>query len=204
MRQNLRSTLQKQINKELAISKWIVVILACVLLLSFAACGEEQRLVSVESKNEKVTESQDSQVHGSDIVEIDTEEPPFGFSAYGIVLIPGHVFDASLLPEANSVYAVPNCALDTMDNLYAYDDFELTAYSDGGHEIICSIWLSNPNLATDEGLTFGDGIDRVTQIYGSDREETDTSIVYTRGDTQLSLLMQDGIVVDIQYLWLNK
>ena len=63
----------------------------------------------------------------------------------------GSQFDPSVLPEANSVYQVPSCAIEGTDNVYSYPVLELTAYNDGTGEVIYSIYLTDANTPTARG-----------------------------------------------------
>lgn len=189
--------------------KLIAILLATLMLLSLTACGEGETNPQTEPDQPQPTDTQPAASDPATDTQPSEETQPlevagFGFTYEGVLLTPGQVFDASALPEANSLYTVPSCAIEGMDNVYCYDGFEVTAFNDGTQEIIYSIWLSDPNLTTDEGLTFGDDIAKLTELYGGERTENGTALVYTRGDTQLSLILQDGTVIDIQYLWIAE
>lgn len=189
--------------------KLIAILLSSLMLLSLTACGEGESNTQTDPVQTQPTDSQSVENETTEQTEPSEETTPvevtgFGLTYLGVLLTPGQVFDAAALPEANSVYTVPSCAIEGMDNVYCYDGIEVTAFNDGTQEIIYSIWLSDPNLTTDEGLTFGDDTAKLTELYGEDRMENGTALVYTRGDTQLSLIMQDGTVIDIQYLWIAE
>ncbi len=123
----------------------------------------------------------------------------YTFLTGGVELVPGAVFDPAALPEAQSVYQVPSCAIEGTDNLYNYGSFELTAFDDGTNELIYSILLTDPNAATPEGLALGDSKNTVTEIYGENFTEEGTSRVYSGDKEQLILIFQEDRVASIEY-----
>ena len=114
-------------------------------------------------------------------------------------LVPGAVFDPSVLPEPASIYQVPSCAIVGTDNVYNYETFELTAFDDGEKEVIYSILLLDPNITTQEGLALGDDAAKVTQLYGSDYVQEGTAWIYPAETSMLGLIIQADHVVSIEY-----
>ena len=127
------------------------------------------------------------------------EEGAFSFLYEGVTLTPGEVFDQSVLGKYSKVSEVPSCAFDGNDKVYNYEMFELTAYIDEKEERIYSIYFIDPNLPTTEGLRKGDTVDDMKSLYGEDYEMVGTSYDYTRGDTVLSIITQNDVVVSIEY-----
>lgn len=117
----------------------------------------------------------------------------------GVELIPGAAFDAAQLPEAESVYEVPSCAIEGTDNVYNYGAFEVTAFEDSAGEMIYSIYILDADLATPEGLALGDSLSRVTEIYGEGYEVNGSEYFYVSDGTILSLIVQNDIVISIEY-----
>lgn len=168
----------------------ICVILTLVLLLSLAACGGAQ-----------TPPAQDTPAP-SDTTPVEEEKKPeeaFFFISEDVKLIPGAAFDPSVLPEANDMFEVPSCAIEGTDNVYSYDAFELTAYNDGTGEVIYSIYLLDPNVTTQEGLYLGDDLATVESIYGTDYAENDGELVYTKGATELRIILEEDLVASIEY-----
>ena len=58
----------------------------------------------------------------------DARDGKVDFAYEGVALVPGAAFDPSVLPEADSVFTVPSCAIEGTDNVYSYPVLELTAY----------------------------------------------------------------------------
>lgn len=127
------------------------------------------------------------------------EKGAFSFLYEGVTLIPGEAFDQSVLGGYAGVSEVPSCAFDGNDRVYNYEKFELTAYIEENGERIYSIYFIDPNLPTTEGLCLGDSVDDMKAFYGEDCETNGTSCNYTRGNTVLSIIIQNDIVVGIEY-----
>ena len=171
--------------------KLIYILLSLVLLLSLAACG------GAETPPAKVDTPAPS-----DTTPVETEKKPeeaFFFLTEGVKLIPGAAFDPSLLPDANDVFQVPSCAIEGTDDVYSYDAFELTAYNDGTGPVIYSIYLLDPNITTEEGLYLGDDRATVESIYGTDYADNDGELVYTKGATELRIILEEDLAASIEY-----
>ena len=181
--------------------KAFVCLLAMLLLVSLAACGETvdtpQITVGTQPPQESDV-SQDTTAPQETTAPSQTAEA-FAFVYEEVVLCPGEAFVASELPEAASVYQVPSCALEGTDNVYNYAAFEVTAFDDGKSEYIYSVYFLDPNLKTPEGLALGDTAAKAQELYGKDYETQETALVYTRGNTQLILIVQQDSIVSIEY-----
>ena len=177
--------------------KYIAILLALVMVLSLCACGAEESdadLVITRAAQDE----QEETVAGEEAVSVNAGGS-YAFTAKDVKLVPGDDFDPAVLGEASSVFQVPSCAIEGTDNVYNYDTFEITAFDDGGGEVIYSILIIDPELTTQEGLALGDDIQKVESLYGTSFAEEGTSRIYTRGETQLILIMQNEAVVSIEY-----
>ena len=176
--------------------KLVCILLTLVLLLSLAACGGES--------NEAPPAANTNTPAPSDSTPAEDQKKPedvfhFIWLDEGVKLIPGNPFDPSVLPEANDLFEVPSCAIEGTDNVYSYDAFELTAYNDGNGEVIYSIYLLDPNVTTAEGLYLGDDRATVEKLYGTDYTDNDGELVYTKGSTELRIILEDDLVSSIEY-----
>ncbi|MCD8375982.1 MAG: hypothetical protein LUD69_03485 [Oscillospiraceae bacterium] len=193
----------------MTMKKVLIFLLTVLLLLGLTACGSGEeadlsnQVITRTDKEESSagTDSETEETEDSDVeTSADAAADAFSFEIDGVTLTPGAALDLTVLPDASSVYTVESCAVEGTDNVYTYDAFEVTAYDDGSGEVIYSIYLTDPNITTAEGLALGDDLNRVTELYGSDYAENDTAVVYTKGDTQLSIILQDEVVISIEYL----
>ena len=181
--------------------KLIAMLLAALLIFSLAACGAEEEPnadLGITRAPEAATEAPEEAVEQTEAPE-EKEEGPFVFAYEGVKLIPGMAFDSSILPKADSVSQVPSCALEGTDNVYNYITFEITAFDDGYGEDIYSIYLMDPTVSTPEGLAIGDDEAKIVELYGEDFVQEGTSYVYTRENTVLSIIVQTGAVISIEY-----
>ena len=116
-------------------------------------------------------------------------------------LTPGQAFDAAALPEANSVYQVPSCAIEGTDNVYNYGTIEVTAFDDGNGEVIYSVYIMDANTPTNEGLYIGDTLDHIVAAYGEDYTREGNQITYQKGDTLLIIILGGEYVQSIDFRW---
>lgn len=183
--------------------KFIAMLLALMMVLCLTACGGEEpagdqqiTLGADVTEATKGADATEAPVQSGEIVPVGAA---FCFNWEGVDIIPGAAFDATLLPEAASVYEVPSCALVGTDNVYNYELFEVTAFDEGNGEFVYSIYFIDPNLMTSEGLALGDGLDKVVELYGESYEDMDGELVYTASNTQLRLILENDVVVSIEY-----
>ena len=176
--------------------KIIALLMAVLVMVALAACGPQQS--ASDPTTEPTAQKPVDDETGPTVTQGAAEEC-FSFTYEDVELIPGADFDPAVLPEADSVFEVPSCAIEGTDNVYSYPPFELTAYNDGTGEVIYSIYLLDADTCTDEGLYVGDDLDRVTELYGTDYAENDTELTFTKGATTLNLLMDGETVISIEY-----
>lgn len=195
--------------------KIVAMLLALAMLLCFTACtGEEKPQETTQPKQTEEANQTEAPTVEADVPETtaapeQTQAPVenvkgFCLTFNGVELTPGTTYDAAALPEPGSVYQVPSCAIEGTDNVYSFDAVEITAFNDGTQEIIYAVAIIDPNVTTDEGLYLGDDMARVIELYGEDYEENGTAVVYTRGNTRLTIIVQGGFVVDIEFSWITE
>lgn len=190
------------------------VLFLCGIVAVFAACGQKATPVGnlaqdinigagksgnaeKEGNNEDGMAEKEPEV--SDQGKSKKEEGAFSFLYNGVTLIPGEIFDRSVLGKYKEVSEVPNCALGGSDKVYNYKMFELTAYIEEDVERIDSIYFIDSNLPTTEGLRLGDTVDDMKSLYGENYVAEETAYTYTRGETLLIIITKNDIVVSIEY-----
>ena len=129
------------------------------------------------------------------------DEDVFSFTYQGVTLVPGNAFDSAALPEAESVYQVPSCAIEGTDNVYSYGDIEVTAFNDGSGEVIYSVYIVDANTPTAEGLYIGDTLDQVIAVYGEDYTQENGQVTYQKGKTLLVIILDGDYVASIDFRW---
>lgn len=130
--------------------------------------------------------------------EIIVENGSFSYTYGDVKLTPGEAFDGGKLPKPAAVSTIPSCAFSGTDNVYTYDSVEVVAYDEGKGEHLYSIYLLDPNIATDEGLMLGDSVEKMISIYGENYTQTGVEYAYYRGDTILIILADSGTVSSIE------
>ena len=129
------------------------------------------------------------------------DEDVFSFTYQGVALVPGNAFDSAALPEAESVYQVPSCAIEGTDNVYSYGDIEVTAINDGNGEVIYSVYIVDANTPTAEGLYIGDTLDQVIAVYGEDYTQENGQVTYQKGNTLLVIILDGDYVASVDFRW---
>ncbi len=147
-----------------------MILLSLILVFTFAACGETETPADV-----------------------------FTFKTGDTVIVPGEKSDLSKLPEANATVEIPSCAFDGIDKVMTYSDYEITAHIEGKDAIVYSVLFINPNLKTQEGLSMGETKAKMIELYGDDFTQDGTGCIYTKGKTQLIVILQDDIIISIEY-----
>ena len=160
--------------------KWIAMLLALTLAAGMTACG------GAPAETPKTTDPAQSQ---EEVTQSAGDGKVYSFTLADFQLIPGVDFDPADLPEADSVFEVPSCAIEGTDNLYDYGTVEVTAFNDGDGEIIYSVYIKD----------IGDTLEQVNSIYGTDRTENGNELVYTAGKTLLVIIVENDTVTSIEF-----
>ena len=190
--------------------RMIAVLLSLLMLFALTACGEPADKTETPTGTvadnttavEDTTTAEDTTAAAEDTTAgSDEQEPGFVFTFEGVELTPGQAFDAAALPEANSVYQVPSCAIEGTDNVYNYGTIEVTAFDDGNGEVIYSVYIMDANTPTNEGLYIGDTLDHIVAAYGEDYTREGNQITYQEGDTLLIIILGGEYVQSIDFRW---
>ncbi len=97
----------------------------------------------------------------------------------------------------NSYYETKNSNSDGLDKIYTYDGFKLYTSSEDNYELVSVIEITHEKCQTHEGVSIGDDIKKVTEIYGNPSQNN--AYVLAKGNTQLIIVFADGAVTSIQY-----
>lgn len=183
----------------------IAVLMSILLLCALSACGAPaaQPATTTEAAADTTAKAADDTTAAADTTAAqDTDAlESFSFTYEGVELIPGQSFDAAALPEPKSVYQVPSCAIEGTDNVYNYGTIEVTAFNDGTGEVIYSVYITDANTPTGEGLYIGDTVDQVMALYGEDGVRENGQITYSKGDTMLVIILDGEYVLSIDFRW---
>ena len=83
-------------------------------------------------------------------------------------------------------------AFDGCENDYIYGSFEIAENEMTETSYIASIYLLDDLVATEEGLRISMTKDEALEIYGTPDSESDTSIVYLKGDSSLTIIFESA------------
>lgn len=170
--------------------KLIAILLVLTMALSLIACGNKTEDPGALEITKAATEPE------ADVA----AEVKLQFVYEGVTMIPGQAFDASAMPEYDSLYTVPSCALEGTDNVYNYGGFEVTAFDQGEGEFIYSVYIVDDSVATPEGLKIGDTVQDVVELYGTEYQDNDGEYIYTQGEVMFIVLFEGDSVVSIEYM----
>lgn len=182
----------------------------CGIAVVLTACGQKTapagnlaKDINIDADSLKSAGKNDGE-KGADTETSDRENPKeeegvFSFIYEGATLTPGELVDLSALPKYAGVAEVPSCAFGGNDNVYNFETFELTAYFDQDEERVYSIYFLDPNLPTTEGLCLGDTVDDMKALYGDAYETEENVYTYTRGETLLTIVTKNDVVISIEY-----
>lgn len=117
-------------------------------------------------------------------------------------ITPGKTFNAKSIKKTASKSTLPSCALQGEDNVYTYDNIEITANVSGKTETIFSVYFLDETVKTNEGIKIGDTKKKLVQTYGDNYIDDETLITYVdeTGKRQINFQIEDGIVTGIEYV----
>ncbi len=108
------------------------------------------------------------------------------------------------LGDPMEYFEAPSCAFQGLDKIYYYSGFNLSTYPGSDGDYVSAIDFADDSVSTKEGLTLGAARDKVTEAYGSDYTEDNGSLIYTKGKTRLTFLMEGDAVSSINYEFITE
>lgn len=157
--------------------KLIAILLAALMLCAMTACTENE---------------------GTPTTTTPTKIEGYTFTFQGLDLVPGADFDAAALSIVES-FENPNCAGEGKFITYLHDGMELTVNTNGDKTVVYSVFITDPNLATNEGLHLGDDLAAVTAAYGEATSEDDGLLTYVKNKTHLVIQLENELVTAIEF-----
>ena len=91
------------------------------------------------------------------------------------------------LGEPLDYFESESCAFEGLDKVYTYPGFKLNTYPEEDKDYVLSVVFMDDTVETEEGIAIGITKDQVTEAYGDPAEESDTSLVYEKGDTEMTI-----------------
>lgn len=106
------------------------------------------------------------------------------------------------LGKEKNYFESASCAFEGLDKEYTYNGFVLKTYPLNDVDYVASITLQDDTVATPEGIAIGSELADVTAVYGD--SSSDTKCEYVKGDSQLLILLENGVVTSIQYVAITE
>lgn len=131
------------------------------------------------------------------------KENKLKLSYKGANLVLGENFDSSDIDDEPKVSKIPSCAFAGEDDVYTYDNVEITANkaSNSDKEILYSIYFIDDSIKTDEGLALADGIEKMESLYGKNyKKEDDRRYIYKYDNANLEITVENDVVTEIEYI----
>lgn len=182
--------------------KLLAVLLALTLSLTLlAGCGGNNNSQN-SSGNAAGNQSQNSgSEDSSETGNGGQEASAFVFTSNGVEVRMNAEADpiVEALGEPVSTFEAPSCAFQGTDYIYTYDGFQINTYPLNDVNYVSSVVFMSDAVSTPEGLEIGKTKDDMIAAYGEDYTEEYDQYTYTRGDSQLVVLIEDGYISSIEY-----
>lgn len=180
----------------------ISICVMCVCVLN--GCGKSATESSADpAKVESVETKEDSAAEDAQ-----TEDSGENSGSAGYAFVSGGteiVVDMDMstiedkLGEPANYYEEPSCAAQGIAKIYTYSGFQIETYPDGDKDLIACVVLKDDSVATPEGVDLSMTKDDIISIYGSDYEESGTSMVYEKNGTKLCFILDGEDIASIEY-----
>ncbi|HOB20752.1 MAG TPA: hypothetical protein PK830_09300 [Candidatus Atribacteria bacterium] len=103
------------------------------------------------------------------------------------------------LGEPLEYFEAESCAFQGMEKIYTYSGFEIKTYEIDGVDCVLSVTLLDDSVKTKEGIYLSSSLTDVLEAYGDDYTEGFGLYTYTKGNSELSFLVENDEVVSIEY-----
>lgn len=101
-------------------------------------------------------------------------------------------------------FEAKSCAFEGLDKTYTYSDFVLYTYPIDGVDYLSGISLKSDLVETKEGVCIGQTKENIESAYGKDGKESEGSITYTDGKSQLQFVLEDNVITGIEYIAITE
>lgn len=180
--------------------KAAVLLLAALLSAALTGCGDREAPVPMQTPQPE-SALPDAPVTAENAKE-ETAGSGFAFIHNG-VRIEVDADAASLLPalgQPDSTFEAASCVFEGEDKMYSFRGFELDTYPTDGKDYVSAVVLRDDSVATAEGVTIGDSVQTLRQVYGEPDASSANLMVYEAGDMQLRFILENDAVVSVEYL----
>lgn len=174
----------------------LCMLMALCLVGALTSCGGEK-----EAPGGQVQSGQSSQVQTGS-AEAGSDRYVFQVSSadgYTVAINDDMADVLTALGEPQSYFEAASCAFEGLDKTYTYAGFSITTRPEGEKDFVNSILLTDDSVTTPEGIYIGSSAEDVTAAYG-EGGGMETVLSYTKGDTAMNFILENGKVISIEYL----
>ena len=187
------------------------IIAGIYMLAAITGCGNNAKVIEGEVRDREVesgiAETDNEEDMAEELVtdEETTEEKAaykgYAFIYQDIVIEIDAEADPILaqLGEANYYFEAASCAFNGLDKMYTYSSFELDTYPVEDKDFISMILFKDDSIATAEGISIGDPVDKIIETYGEDAREENGMMVYVKDNMKLCFIIEEESVISIEY-----
>ena len=127
------------------------------------------------------------------------EKDSFKLEFAGVNIIPGEKLDISKIKKEYEKSEVPDCAFGGKGIVYTFEDLEISTNEEG---LIYSVYFISPNMKTEEGISLGDEVSKLKEVYKEITEE-DGLIKCKKDKVEIDFNINNDIVDGIEYLLID-
>lgn len=189
--------------------KILITLMTLGMIMGMTACGSEDiKVVEKLPESETVVQEGSAQTAEVQNAESTAEEAILTGYIYeaeredGKVSVTTDIEMAGVLEQLGepvSYFEAASCAFEGLDKTYTYDHFRIETYPDGDTDVIASIIFLDDLTQTKEGISIGMTKEEMEETYGTDYEEKQGMLVYTKDGKHLSFLLEYGVIQSIEY-----
>lgn len=129
----------------------------------------------------------------------------FELSYQEIEIIPGKDFQSSALKDEELNFTeLSSCAFDGNDKVYTYENMEITVSPLDGKDIVYSVYFLNDRITTKEGVKITDDKETMIETYGENYKNINNKYSYLKGEVLLSFIIENDIIISIEYMYSNN
>lgn len=173
------------------------------MVLSAASCasGDEDTAPVVLSGGQTAESAAGGNEADTEDTAAEETSDAFVFTYNGVSIAMNAPADSIIeaLGDNYTYFEAPSCAYEGMDKVYTYNSIVVRSYTRDGVDYIAAVELKDDTVSTAEGIRIGSTEDDVRAAYGEDGQPGTAGIEYTKGDSFISFIFENGAVVAITY-----
>lgn len=183
--------------------KLICILLSLCLLLAMTACGGNE--TPADDQSVQTGNNNDAPVADNTQDDPAAQDSPaeagfvFNYNGTDIIMNAPAADIVAALGEPKSYTEEASCAFEGLDKTYYYGSFYLQTYPMEDADYVYCMWLVDDSVSTPEGIYIGAPEAQVEAAYGADSYNGTNAYMVTKGDSKLTVIIENGVVSSIQY-----